>query len=33
MLLKDIDENEYKWNQYEDERTEIMMELADNIFE
>ena len=33
MLLKDIAENEYKWNQYEDERTEIMMELADNIFE
>lgn len=33
MLLKEIAENEYKWYQYEDERTEIIMELADTVFE
>ncbi len=33
MLLKEIKENEYKWLTFEDEKTEILMEVSDLIFE
>lgn len=33
MLLTEIFENEYKWQLYEDEKTEVVMELADLVFE
>ncbi|EGR29489.1 IQ calmodulin-binding motif family protein, putative [Ichthyophthirius multifiliis] len=33
MLLTDIYENDYKWQLYEDEKTEFVMELSDYIFE
>ncbi|EWS76043.1 IQ calmodulin-binding motif protein (macronuclear) [Tetrahymena thermophila SB210] len=33
MLLTEIFENEYKWQLYEDEKAEVVMELADLVFE
>ena len=33
MLLREIFENEYKWQLFEDERAEVVMELADLLFE
>lgn len=33
MLLTEIFENEYKWQLYEDEKAEVIMELADLVFE
>lgn len=33
MLLTEIFENEFKWGLYEDERAEVVMELADLVFE
>lgn len=33
MLLTEIFENEYKWCLYEDEKAEVIMELADLVFE
>ena len=33
MLLNDIRENEYKWLSFEEEKTEILMEVSDMIFE
>lgn len=33
MLLAEIFESEYKWSLYEDEKTEVLMELSDLVFE
>ncbi|KAL4505248.1 hypothetical protein ABPG72_016315 [Tetrahymena utriculariae] len=33
MLLVEIFENEYKWQLYEDEKAEVLMELSDLVFE
>jgi len=33
MLLTEIFENEYKWQLFEDERAEVVMEMADLVFE
>jgi len=32
MLLKEIYENEYKWQLFEDEKADVMMELANYVF-
>ena len=32
-FIQKIYENEYKWNLYEDEKAEVVMELADLVFE